>query len=144
MRSVEDRIFIAVVSRRKKICQDSEGYAWKISERLYCGQIIFSGWGNRRWKTSVNRRLDFDYAVVLYTKDDHAVVRKKQCFTARDNVLFEHGIFTGVLSRYRTFALIQKGVRVPSDLSGITYIFFKNEKLQCKSVIGRVFKTKSK
>lgn len=68
----------------------------------------------------------YDFAIVLYTKDDISVSRKKVFSTPRDNIIFEHGLFTGLLGRYKTYALIEEGVKVPSDLSGITYGYFSN------------------
>lgn len=140
MRSVEDRIFIASSAEGKKYAKIVKASLENIGKVILWSDNFFR-LGESTLENLCKQAAGFDYAVVLYTKDDHAVVRKKQCFTARDNVLFEHGIFTGVLSRYRTFALIQKGVRVPSDLSGITYIFFKNKKdlpQECKKIKGKI------
>ncbi|WP_303900043.1 TIR domain-containing protein [Anaerotruncus colihominis] len=124
---IQDRIFIASSAEGKKYAEIVEDCLEDIG-RVTKWSDNFFRLGESTLENLCKQAVGFDYAVVLYTKDDHAVIRKKRCFTARDNVLFEHGIFTGLLSRYRTFALIQKGVRVPSDLSGITYVFFKNEK----------------
>jgi hypothetical protein len=57
--------------------------------------------------------------------DDKIESRGKKEYSARDNVLFEHGLFLGKLGTKRAFAVIQdvKGkrkVKVPADLLGIT------------------------
>lgn len=69
----------------------------------------------------------FDFAILVATKDDKALIRKKQYPVMRDNVLFEYGLFTGTIGRKRTFVLLEKGVRIPSDWAGITTSFFEND-----------------
>lgn len=69
----------------------------------------------------------FDFAILVATKDDKALIRKKQYPVMRDNVLFEYGLFTGTIGRKRTFVLLERGVRIPSDWAGITTSFFENE-----------------
>jgi hypothetical protein len=65
----------------------------------------------------------FDYAVLIATADD-VVVSRSQTFTAaRDNVLLEFGFFAGGLGRSRVFYVVEKDVKIPSDLAGITLPF---------------------
>lgn len=64
----------------------------------------------------------FDFAILVLTADDLIVSRGTQKLAARDNVLFELGLFIGALSRDRTFMLYDrtKPPDLPSDLAGIT------------------------
>lgn len=119
------RIFIASSSEGKK-------YAEKVKEILssICNVTI---WTDNFFKLSVStfgnlckNAINYDFAIIIYTKDDISVVKKHTYFTARDNITFEHGLFTGIIGRHKTFALIQNGVKIPSDLSGITYCQFND------------------
>ena len=64
------------------------------------------------------------FAIVLYTKCDEgkAVEETELKPRARQNVVFEHGLMCGILGRKRVVALVDEGVEVPGDLSGVVYI----------------------
>jgi predicted nucleotide-binding protein len=67
---------------------------------------------------------DVGYTIVLYTycddgkaKNDSEIKRR-----ARQNVVFEHGYFIGLLGRERVSFLVDEDVEVPNDLSGAVYV----------------------
>ena len=62
----------------------------------------------------------YDYAVLIATADDVTISRRKKTSSARDNVLFEFGLFAGGLGRSRVFYIVEKDSKVPSDLFGIS------------------------
>ncbi len=62
----------------------------------------------------------YDYAILIATGDDVVISRKKLSKGARDNVLFEFGLFAGGLGRSKVFYVMEKGLKIPSDLIGIT------------------------
>jgi formylglycine-generating enzyme required for sulfatase activity len=64
----------------------------------------------------------FDYAILVLTPDDLVDSRGSQRTAARDNVLFELGLFMGVLGPRRTFIVFDRtaDIRLPSDLAGVT------------------------
>jgi hypothetical protein len=68
----------------------------------------------------------FDFAVLVLTADDLTISRGTQKTAARDNVLFELGLFIGSLGRNRTFMLYDRTdpPTLPSDLAGITAVTF--------------------
>ncbi|MER5375985.1 TIR domain-containing protein [Streptomyces sp. NPDC002553] len=68
----------------------------------------------------------FDFALLVLTADDLTVSRNTEKPTARDNVLFELGLFIGALGRDRTFMLYDRTTppTLPSDLAGITAATF--------------------
>jgi len=71
---------------------------------------------------------DTDFAVFIFGADDLARIRGIEMKTARDNVVFELGLFIGRLGRERTFIIMPKGVsdfHLPSDLMGITNATFQ-------------------
>jgi hypothetical protein len=74
----------------------------------------------------------FDFGLFIMSSDDISIVRRKEYGTVRDNVLFELGLFLGVMGPDRTFAVLddggaKRGVKIPTDLSGITIPRFSNK-----------------
>jgi CRP/FNR family transcriptional regulator, cyclic AMP receptor protein len=77
---------------------------------------------------SLTQELDVaDFAVAIAQGDDLVRIRGEEKAVPRDNVLFELGLFIGRLGRHRTFLLepLREGVKLPSDLTGITAIPYK-------------------
>lgn len=68
-----------------------------------------------------------DFAVLLVTPDDVVTNRDGEPqAAARDNVIFELGLFIGALRRERTFIIADRaGVKLPSDLNGLTWLPYK-------------------
>ena len=62
----------------------------------------------------------FEYGVLVGTADDFVVSRKEKKMEARDNVLFEFGLFLGRLGREKVFFLKEQGAKTPSDLLGVS------------------------
>lgn len=69
---------------------------------------------------------DAAYAIILYTECDigraKGMAETENKFRARQNVVFEHGLFTGALGRKKVCALIKGNVEKPGDVDGIVYI----------------------
>ena len=63
----------------------------------------------------------FDFAVLVVTPEDVTLTRDRQRNTARDNVVFELGLFLGALGQDRVFMLRDrtKPIDLPSDLVGV-------------------------
>lgn len=62
----------------------------------------------------------FDFGIFVATADDASLKRDSIQLSARDNVIFEFGIFLGSLGGSNAFALIDNDLDLPSDLFGIT------------------------
>lgn len=69
----------------------------------------------------------FDFAVLVLTADDLYTKRGETVPAARDNVLFELGLFVGGLGRDRTFMVYNRAHKpdLPSDLAGIAAATFE-------------------
>jgi hypothetical protein len=69
----------------------------------------------------------FDFAVLVLTADDLLISRGTERQAARDNVIFELGLFMGGLGRDRTFILYDRAnpPKLPSDLAGVTAATFQ-------------------
>jgi predicted nucleotide-binding protein len=66
---------------------------------------------------------DVGYAFVLLTPDDKGgkAATDRLMPRARQNVVFEHGLFAGYLSPERVCAIVRGSVEIPSDLNGVVY-----------------------
>lgn len=68
-----------------------------------------------------------DFGVAILQDDDIIVSRDIEQRGPRDNVIFELGLFMGLLTRKRTFIALPRGVdqKLASDLRGITPLEYK-------------------
>lgn len=67
----------------------------------------------------------YDFGLFVFTPDDKLLVRSARLPVARDNVLFELGLFVGKLTRRRAFVVRAGGtLSLASDLAGITTATF--------------------
>jgi len=71
-----------------------------------------------------------DFAVAIAHADDFTDSRGKAWPSPRDNVIFELGLFMGRLGKERAILMEPRdeGVKLPSDLAGITTIPYRFEK----------------
>src|SRR5262245_8919750 len=83
--------------------------------------------------TTLERLLELvhevDFAAFAFAKDDWTTAGANATPTAesgvaspRDNVVFEAGLFGGVLGMRRTFILHADGTKLPTDLLGLTCV----------------------
>lgn len=70
----------------------------------------------------------YEFAVLVFSNDDVSLIRGETYETARDNVLFEFGLFLGKLGPRRAYALVEKDLKIPSDLAGISLDTFNRKK----------------
>lgn len=80
-------------------------------------------------ETLLNRASYSDFAVALFTADDTAVIKDKAARVARDNVIFEFGLFLGRLGLDRTFFIMERDVELFSDWAGIKSAKFSRNSL---------------
>jgi CRP/FNR family transcriptional regulator, cyclic AMP receptor protein len=71
-----------------------------------------------------------DFAIAIAHADDLTESRGKEWPSARDNVIFELGLFMGRLGRHRAILMEprEEKVKLPSDLAGVTTIPYRYEK----------------
>lgn len=67
---------------------------------------------------------DVGYAIVLYTYCDDGKAKDATELNkrVRQNVVFEHGYFIGLLGRNKVSFLVDDNVEIPNDLSGAVYV----------------------
>lgn len=63
-----------------------------------------------------------DFSAFIFSPDDLTIMRSREQYVVRDNVLFELGLFIGSIGRERCFIIKPRDVELhfPSDLLGIT------------------------
>jgi hypothetical protein len=68
-----------------------------------------------------------DFAALVVTADDSLVTRGAKVSVARDNVIFELGLFLGALGPQRVFVVqpYDQDLRLPSDLAGVTCLKYR-------------------
>ena len=100
------------------------------------GTFVMSGTGIHSLLRASQRH---DFAVFVLTADDKLTTRRSTRPAARDNVLFEAGLFIGAIGLDRTFLVCSKGLRLPSDLAGVTVaLFAKRDDRNLLAVLGPV------
>jgi len=64
-----------------------------------------------------------NYAIFIFAPDDQLLIENKQVPTVRDNVLFELGLFSGIIGRDKCFVVMPDkfNMRIASDLRGIHF-----------------------
>lgn len=78
---------------------------------------------------------DVGFAIVLYTPDDQGasnadVAAGKLKPRGRQNVVFEHGLLIGKLTRAKVFPLVTDSkIELPNDISGVVYLSDRNWEL---------------
>lgn len=89
-------------------------------------------WNDKIWDTGVFRindnflsdlikaSLKFDFGILLGTADDKLIYKDKEVMQPRDNVLFELGLFIGRLGISKCTFVVEKQLKILSDLQGIT------------------------
>lgn len=79
-------------------------------------------------ETLLNSASLFDFGFLIFTKDDVSLSRDIVFETARDNVIFEYGLFLGRLGIDRAFVVVEKDAKIPSDFLGYTLTQMETEK----------------
>jgi len=73
-------------------------------------------------ETLLEKLQDYDFAVFIIAPDDLTTSKEETRPSPRDNVLFESGLFMGLLGRSRVFLVCDQSaeLKIPSDLAGVT------------------------
>lgn len=98
------------------------------------------GLGNTTLEALEAAVLEYHFAIFIFTPDDELQSRGKVKTVARDNVLFELGMFVGKLGRKKAF-VIHPGngaISLPSDLSGVTTASYEPTERNLAAALGPV------
>lgn len=82
-------------------------------------------------ETLLSQLAEYDFAVFVLASDDLTTSKDETRPSPRDNVLFESGLFMGILGRERVFLVYDDAVelKIPSDLAGITLASYDGKRI---------------
>lgn len=75
---------------------------------------------------------EYDFAIFILAPDDTTTSKEVTKPSPRDNVLFESGLFMGVLGRERVFLVYDEaaGLKIPSDFDGVMLASYDGARIQ--------------
>ncbi len=119
MNSLKDKsVFIASSSEGLEVARSVKRQLSDISQVDLWNEGVFVL--NRSNLDSLLRAADlYEYAIICLTADDILMMRGEDYDVARDNLLFELGLFVGRIGISKTFIIVDKEVKLPTDLDGI-------------------------
>lgn len=127
------RIFIGSSSEELKLAKSAK----TILERDFEVTI----WNDSVWDTSVFKinnnflndllraSLQFDFGLLIGSTDDLVEYRGETVLQPRDNVLFELGLFIGRLGLSKCAFVVDKELKVLSDISGISLARYEKDNI---------------
>lgn len=115
------RVFIGSSTEGLPVAEAIQVGLDHVAECTVWNQGVF-GLSSTAIETVVDTAADFDFAVLVLTPDDTTTRRGTSANSPRDNLIFELGLFTGILGRARTFLVYPRDAKLhlPSDLAGVT------------------------
>jgi hypothetical protein len=140
---VKKKIFVGSSSEEIKLAE--------LAKSLLENELDVTIWNEKLWDSCVFKinenflsdllkaSLKFDFGILLGTNDDKVIFRGEEKLQPRDNILFELGLFTGRLGTSKCAFVIDKEIKIPSDLSGLTLSRFdKNDMESFKNAINQI------
>ena len=113
------RVFIGSSSEGLNVANDVQSLLHREFLVEVWNQGTIFGLGNATLEDLEAAVLAYDFGIFVFTPDDRLEARGSVRTVARDNVLFEFGLFVGKLTRKRAFIVRSPDVSLPSDLAGI-------------------------
>ena len=126
--------------RRKRIFIGSSSEELKLAElakQVLEKDFDVTIWNDTIWDSAVFKinhnflndllkaSLQYDFGLLLGTGDDKVEYRGKLAVAPRDNILFELGLFMGRLGISKCAFVVEKELKLLSDISGITLSSFE-------------------
>ena len=126
MENARPTVFIGSSAEGLSVAEAIQQNLDRVAECVPWSQGVFGLMGGTL-ETLVAQVETFDFAILVLTDDDLVSVRGTTEPCARDNVLFEFGLFVGAIGRERTFGVFDRTskLRIPSDLAGVTLASFQ-------------------
>ncbi|MDY7099717.1 MAG: nucleotide-binding protein [Actinomycetota bacterium] len=118
-------LFVASSSEGRRTARDLRDRlprTWRV--RLWDEGTMLPG--HSAWESLIHIGQTVDFAVMLITADDVIEHRGEKHLAPRDNVVFECGLFMGMIGPDRTVLVQERqlDVRLPTDLAGMTRVHY--------------------
>ncbi|HEU0052836.1 MAG TPA: nucleotide-binding protein [Longimicrobium sp.] len=119
------RVFIGSSKESLPVARGVKAVLEEVAEVQIWNEDVFEN-GRFTLEELMRFTKEYDFAVFIWAGDDRATIRANDYVVARDNVVFEAGLFMGVLGRERVFLIAQgnPSVKELSDLSGLQYDYY--------------------
>jgi uncharacterized protein YgfB (UPF0149 family) len=123
----EHRVFIGSSSEGKEIAEYLQLALDDYCEAVIWDQGVFT-LSAATLQSLTSATQNYDFAILVLTPDDQVLKRGNLSNAARDNVLFELGLFMGKLGPSSTFIVHCRDDKLefPSDLAGITRVTYRH------------------
>lgn len=135
--ALDPSLFIGSSSEALPVARALQAELDEVCEAQIWTQAAFEPTG-----TSISSLLEIaeyvDFAALVLTPDDSIIKRDKRLAVARDNVIFELGLFMGALGPQRVFIVQPSGedIQLPSDLSGVSMLSYKTNRRELRVAVG--------
>lgn len=120
MANSKPRVFIGSSSEGLEIATTLQAAIASFCEPTVWSQGVF-GLGVNIIDQLLENATNAEFAILVLTPDDLTTSRGRRNSAPRDNVLFELGLFMGMVGKTRTFIVHpdDQELKIPSDLAGI-------------------------
>lgn len=122
MKKNKPRVFIASSSEGIETAYNIQELLDSVSECTVWDQDVFAP-SSITLLDLIRRAKNSDYGIFVFSFDDTTKIRDAEKLTVRDNVVFELGLFIGIIGIVNCFVVMPRSledVHLPTDLAGIT------------------------
>jgi len=133
------KLFIGSSQANLRVAQVLANNLEQVAEVTIWNEGVF-GMGYGFLETLVKKLEDDDFAAFVLASDDVTTSKEETRPAPRDNVLFESGLFMGVLGRDRVFLVYDEtqDIKIPSDLAGVTLATYDGKRIEGKEAAAAV------
>lgn len=119
MTDLKPKIFIGSSTSGYPIAEKVKNYLSKIGDCFLWQEPDVWETNRSTFDNLIRMSNYFDFGVFVATADDLTLTNDKLVIEPRDNVILEMSLFLGAMGHNKSFLLVEDGVKLPSDFSGI-------------------------
>lgn len=119
---------IALANTAKAILEFDKNFEVTIWNEEVWEKAVFR-LNNNYLNDLIRATLQFDFGILIGTQDDKVEFRGNEELQPRDNILFELGLFIGRLGLNNCAFLVDKDIKLLSDIKGISLARFERENM---------------
>lgn len=133
------KLFIGSSHTNLRVAQVLANNLEDVAEVTVWNEGVF-GMGYGFLETLIKQLEDYDFAAFILAPDDMTTSKEQTRPAPRDNVLFESGLFMGVLGRDRVFLVHDEteNIKIPSDFAGVTLATYDGKRIDSKDAAAAV------